>query len=116
MMVAGRWTGTMNLTEPHCGTDLGLLRTRAASKATAATSSPVPRSSSRPASTISPRTSCISCSRAFEARPPAAGDFVVPGAEINAGRPTARSATQRASRVAAIEHKMGINGNADLRR
>ena len=29
MMVAGRWTGTMNLTEPHCGTDLGLLRTRA---------------------------------------------------------------------------------------
>ena len=23
------WTGTMNLTEPHCGTDLGILRTRA---------------------------------------------------------------------------------------
>ena len=28
-MVSGEWTGTMNLTEPHCGTDLGLLRTRA---------------------------------------------------------------------------------------
>src|SRR5215472_9461075 len=28
-MVAGRWTGTMNLTEPHCGTDLGLVRTKA---------------------------------------------------------------------------------------
>jgi alkylation response protein AidB-like acyl-CoA dehydrogenase len=28
-MIAGRWTGTMNLTEPHCGTDLGLLRTKA---------------------------------------------------------------------------------------
>jgi len=28
-MVEGRWTGTMNLTEPHCGTDLGLIRTRA---------------------------------------------------------------------------------------
>jgi alkylation response protein AidB-like acyl-CoA dehydrogenase len=28
-MVSGRWTGTMNLTEPHCGTDLGLLKTRA---------------------------------------------------------------------------------------
>jgi alkylation response protein AidB-like acyl-CoA dehydrogenase len=27
--VAGEWTGTMNLTEPHCGTDLGLLKTRA---------------------------------------------------------------------------------------
>ena len=29
-MVAGQWTGTMDLTEPHCGTDLGLLRTKAA--------------------------------------------------------------------------------------
>src|SRR5215510_4419884 len=28
-MVEGRWTGTMNLTEPQCGTDLGLLRTKA---------------------------------------------------------------------------------------
>jgi len=28
-IVEGRWTGTMCLTEPHCGTDLGLLRTRA---------------------------------------------------------------------------------------
>ncbi len=28
-MVACDWTGTMNLTEPHCGTDLGQLRTRA---------------------------------------------------------------------------------------
>ena len=28
-MVAGEWAGTMNLTEPHCGTDLGLIRTRA---------------------------------------------------------------------------------------
>ena len=32
-MVAGRWTGTMNLTEPHCGTDLGLLRSRAVPQA-----------------------------------------------------------------------------------
>jgi len=28
-MVEGSWSGTMNLTEPHCGTDLGLLRTKA---------------------------------------------------------------------------------------
>jgi acyl-CoA dehydrogenase len=28
-MIEGIWTGTMNLTEPHCGTDLGLLRTKA---------------------------------------------------------------------------------------
>ncbi|WP_308517525.1 acyl-CoA dehydrogenase C-terminal domain-containing protein [Sphingomonas flavescens] len=28
-MITGKWTGTMNLTEPHCGTDLGLLKTKA---------------------------------------------------------------------------------------
>jgi acyl-CoA dehydrogenase len=32
-MVSGEWTGTMNLTEPHCGTDLGLIRTKAAKQA-----------------------------------------------------------------------------------
>jgi alkylation response protein AidB-like acyl-CoA dehydrogenase len=32
-MIAGEWTGTMNLTEPHCGTDLGLLRTKATPQA-----------------------------------------------------------------------------------
>jgi alkylation response protein AidB-like acyl-CoA dehydrogenase len=30
-LVAGTWTGTMCLTEPHCGTDLGILRTKAES-------------------------------------------------------------------------------------
>ena len=28
-MVSCEWTGTMNLTEPHCGTDLGLMRSKA---------------------------------------------------------------------------------------
>lgn len=28
-MISGDWTGTMNLTEPQCGTDLGLIRTKA---------------------------------------------------------------------------------------
>ncbi|MAU41171.1 MAG: acyl-CoA dehydrogenase [Kordiimonas sp.] len=28
-MLSGDWAGTMNLTEPHCGTDLGLIRTKA---------------------------------------------------------------------------------------
>jgi alkylation response protein AidB-like acyl-CoA dehydrogenase len=28
-MVSGQWGGTMNLTEPQCGTDLGLIRTKA---------------------------------------------------------------------------------------
>ncbi len=28
-MISGEWSGTMNLTEPHCGTDLGMIRTKA---------------------------------------------------------------------------------------
>ncbi|WP_310620977.1 acyl-CoA dehydrogenase C-terminal domain-containing protein [Flexibacterium corallicola] len=32
-MTSGEWSGTMNLTEPHCGTDLGMLRTKAAPQA-----------------------------------------------------------------------------------
>ncbi|MEL7346505.1 MAG: acyl-CoA dehydrogenase C-terminal domain-containing protein [Pseudomonadota bacterium] len=28
-LVSGEWTGTMNLTEPQCGTDLGMIRTKA---------------------------------------------------------------------------------------
>ena len=28
-LVSGEWTGTMCLTEPHCGTDLGMLKTKA---------------------------------------------------------------------------------------
>jgi len=32
-MTTGEWTGTMNLTEPHCGTDLGMLRTKAVPQA-----------------------------------------------------------------------------------
>jgi len=32
-MIDGTWSGTMNLTEAHCGTDLGLLRTKAVPQA-----------------------------------------------------------------------------------
>ncbi|MBU0670279.1 MAG: acyl-CoA dehydrogenase C-terminal domain-containing protein [Alphaproteobacteria bacterium] len=28
-MISGEWSGTMNLTEPQCGTDLGMIRTKA---------------------------------------------------------------------------------------
>ena len=31
-LASGEWSGTMNLTEPHCGTDLGLIRTKAVPK------------------------------------------------------------------------------------
>jgi acyl-CoA dehydrogenase len=32
-LISGEWAGTMNLTEPQCGTDLGLTRTRAVPQA-----------------------------------------------------------------------------------
>jgi len=32
-LISGEWAGTMNLTEPQCGTDLGLVRTRAVPQA-----------------------------------------------------------------------------------
>ena len=32
-LTSGEWTGTMNLTEPHCGTDLGMIKTKAARNA-----------------------------------------------------------------------------------
>jgi alkylation response protein AidB-like acyl-CoA dehydrogenase len=32
-MISNEWLGTMNLTEPHCGTDLGLIRTKAVPQA-----------------------------------------------------------------------------------
>ena len=35
-LTSGEWTGTMCLTEPHCGTDLGLMRTKARSRDTRA--------------------------------------------------------------------------------
>ena len=68
-IVSGHWTGTMCLTESHCGTDLGLLRTKASRWAMAATHSPARRFSSPPVSTTSPKTSSTSCSRACRMPP-----------------------------------------------
>ena len=69
-MVAGTWTGTMNLTEPHCGTDLGLLKTKAEPQADGSYKiSAAPRSSSRRASMTWPRTSSTSSSPRSPARP-----------------------------------------------
>ena len=69
-MVTGKWTGTMNLTEPHCGTDLGLLKTRAEPESTtAAIRSPAPRSSSHRASTTLAKTSSTWSSPRSPARP-----------------------------------------------
>ena len=70
-LVTCEWTGTMNLTEPHAGTDLGLLRTRAEPQPDGSHRITGQKSSSPPATTTSPRTSSTSSSPAPPARPPA---------------------------------------------
>jgi alkylation response protein AidB-like acyl-CoA dehydrogenase len=60
-MVSCDWTGTMNLTEPHCGTDLGLMRTKAEPQEDGSYKITGRRSSSPPASTTWPRTSSTWC-------------------------------------------------------
>jgi len=111
-LVSGEWTGTMCLTEPHCGTDLGLLRTKA---------EPQPDGSYR----ITGQKIFISSGEhdfvsnivhLVLARLPdaPAGSkgislFVVPKYRVNAdGSLGARNGIH----CAGLEHKMGIHGNA----
>ncbi|MFO1327098.1 MAG: acyl-CoA dehydrogenase C-terminal domain-containing protein [Rubrivivax sp.] len=111
-LTSGEWTGTMCLTEPHCGTDLGMLRSKA---------EPQPDGSYR----ISGEKIFISAGEhdmaanivhLVLARLPdaPAGSkgislFIVPKFLVGAdGKPGARNGIH----CSAIEHKMGINGNA----
>ena len=106
------WTGTMNLTEPHCGTDLGLLRTRA---------EPQPDGSYRITGTkifISAGDHDLAGNivHLVLARIPGGPEgvkgislFIVPKVLPDAdGRPGARNGVQ----AVRIERKMGIHGNA----
>ena len=115
-MVSGEWTGTMNLTEPHCGTDLGLIRTRA-----------VPQMANAPGASYAITGTKIFISAGEHdlseniihlvlAKTPDAPDsskgislFIVPKFLPDAdGKPGERNAVSCGS----IEHKMGIHGNA----
>jgi len=111
-MVSGEWLGTMNLTESHCGTDLGLLRTRAEPQADgsyAITGTKI---------FISAGDHDLSDNiiHLVLAKTPGAPEsskgislFIVPKFMVNAdGSPGARNAVS----VGSIEHKMGIHGNA----
>ena len=111
-MVSCDWTGTMNLTEPHCGTDLGMLRTRAEPQADGSYK-------------ITGQKIFISAGdhdlaeniiHLVLAKAPGGGEgtkgislFIVPKILINAdGSLGARNAVS----VGKIEDKMGIHGNA----
>ncbi|WP_174298815.1 acyl-CoA dehydrogenase C-terminal domain-containing protein [Sphingomonas bacterium] len=111
-MVSGEWGGTMNLTEPQCGTDLGLIRTRAEPNADgswAITGTKIFISSGEHDLTEN-------IIHLVLAKTPGAPDsskgislFVVPKVLVDDdGSPGARNAVSCGS----IEHKMGIHANS----
>ncbi|NBO14136.1 MAG: acyl-CoA dehydrogenase [Betaproteobacteria bacterium] len=111
-LTSGEWTGTMCLTEPHCGTDLGMLRTKA---------EPLPDGSYA----ISGQKIFISAGEhdmaanivhLVLARLPdaPAGSkgislFVVPKFKV---KPDGSLGERNAIHCGGLEHKMGIHGNA----
>ena len=111
-MVSGEWGGTMNLTEPQCGTDLGLIRTRAEPQADGSyriTGTKIFISAGEHDLTDN-------IIHLVLAKTPGAPDsskgislFVVPKVMVNDdGSLGARNAVSCGS----IEHKMGIHANA----
>ncbi len=111
-MVSGEWAGTMNLTEPHCGTDLGLLKTKAVPQADgtyAITGQKIFISAGD--HDLTPNIVHLVLARIEGAPAGTKGIslFVVPKFIPDAqGNPGARNGVSCGS----IEHKMGIHGNA----
>jgi alkylation response protein AidB-like acyl-CoA dehydrogenase len=111
-MVSNQWLGTMNLTEPHCGTDLGLIRTKAVpqmggSYAITGTKIFISAGENDLAENII---------HLVLAKTPDAPDsskgislFIVPKVLVN---DDGSLGERNAVSCGAIEHKMGIHGNA----
>ncbi|TPQ41527.1 acyl-CoA dehydrogenase [Bradyrhizobium guangdongense] len=111
-MVAGEWTGTMNLTEPHCGTDLGLLRTKAVRQADGSfkiTGTKIFISAGEHDLTENIIHLVLARIEGAPAGIKGVSLFVVPKNLVNAdGSVGARNGVTCGS----IEHKMGIHGNS----
>ncbi len=111
-MLEGRWTGTMNLTEPHCGTDLGLLKTRAARReggSFALTGQKIFISAGEHDLTENIIHLVLARIEGAPAGVKGISLFVVPKFLPDAaGNPGAKNAVSCGS----IEHKMGIHGNS----
>ena len=111
-MVSGKWLGTMNLTEPHCGTDLGMIRT----KAEPAADGSYEITGTKIFISAGEHDLTENIIHLVLAKTPGAPDsskgislFVVPKFLVNEdGSLGERNAVSCGS----IEHKMGINGNA----
>jgi alkylation response protein AidB-like acyl-CoA dehydrogenase len=111
-MTSGEWTGTMCLTEPHCGTDLGLMRTKA---------EPQPDGTYRLTGNkifisagehdMAANIIHLVLARLPDAPPGIKGVslFIVPKFRVNKdGTPGERNGIY----CGGLEHKMGIHGNA----
>jgi alkylation response protein AidB-like acyl-CoA dehydrogenase len=111
-MTSGEWTGTMCLTEPHCGTDLGLMRTKA---------EPQPDGSYRITGNkifisagehdITDNIIHLVLARLPDAPPGIKGVslFIVPKFRVNADGTLGE---RNGIYCGGLEHKMGIHGNA----
>jgi len=111
-LVAGTWTGTMCLTEPHCGTDLGLLKTRAEPVADgkyAITGTKIFITAGE--HDLVPNIVHLVLAKLPDAPAGAKGIslFVVPKFKVERDGAVGE---RNAVRCGAIEHKMGIHGSA----
>ena len=111
-MVSCDWTGTMNLTEPHCGTDLGLMRTRAEPQADGS----YKITGQKIFISAGEHDMAENIIHLVLAKAPGGGEgtkgislFIVPKFLVN---PDGSLGARNALSVGKIEHKMGIHGNA----
>ena len=111
-LVSGEWTGTMCLTEPHCGTDLGLLKTKAVPNGDGTHSI----SGTKIFITAGEHDMAGNIVHLVLARLPDApagskgiSMFIVPKLRVDADGNTGE---RNGVRCGSIEHKMGIHGSA----
>ena len=111
-MISGEWTGTMNLTEPHCGTDLGLLKTKAVPNADGSykiTGQKIFISAGEHDMSDNIIHLCLARIEGAPEGVKGISLFIVPKFKLDAdGNPAERNLVT----CGAIEHKMGIHGNS----
>jgi alkylation response protein AidB-like acyl-CoA dehydrogenase len=111
-MTSGEWTGTMCLTEPHCGTDLGLMRTKAEAQADGTyriTGNKIFISAGE--HDMAENIIHLVLARLSDAPPGIKGVslFIVPKFHVNADGSLGE---RNGIYCGGLEHKMGIHGNA----
>ena len=111
-MISGEWTGTMNLTEPHCGTDLGLLKTKAVPNADGSykiTGQKIFISAGEHDMADNIIHLCLARIEGAPEGVKGISLFIVPKFKLDAdGNPGERNPVT----CGALEHKMGIHGNS----